>query len=96
MADETNIVLGIATGMTAAATGFIGFIGRRFISKVDATEARLAQHEKDDIGKYATVEQLTRVHDRIDKAVQATEEGFRETRNGIGEIKTLLIQGAHK
>lgn len=62
------------TGVVTATTVFFAFIGRRFINKVDKTgdavlllAERINQHEKDDIGKYATVDQLQRVHDRIDE-----------------------------
>ena len=86
----------LVTGMTTVATVFFAFIGRRFIGKVDETAEALTKHEKDDIGKYATVDQLTRVHTRIDESVRSSEDNFRELRNAAGEIKTLLIQGAQK
>ena len=96
MADDFNYIHAALTGGMMAVTGFFAFISKRFIGKVDATEARLTQHEKDDIGKYATMDSLNTVHARINESVRTAEENFRELRNGIGEIKTILIQGTHK
>lgn len=96
MADDLNIFHASVTGVLTATTVFFGFIGKRFVGKVDETATSLAQHEKDDIGKYATVDSLQRVHERIDQSVRSAEDNFRELRNGIGEIKTLLINGVHK
>ena len=96
MIEDPGAVHEVVTGMTTVATILFGFIGRRFIGKVDDTADALARHEKEDIGKYATVDQLQRVHDRIDDGVKSSAENFKELRDNVGEIKTLLINGGHR
>ena len=95
MSEDAGSIHQVITGMTTVATIFIGFVGRRFIGKVDDTADALAKHEKDDIGKYATMDQLTRVHTRIDESMKASDEGFREVRDGINGIKDILINKKH-
>ncbi len=75
---------------------FFGFMGKRLITKIDATAADLAEHKLEDVNKYAPTEAITLVHKRIDDSVKTAEENFRELRNGIGEIKTILINGGHR
>jgi hypothetical protein len=96
MADDLNTIHAAITGVIGAAVTFFGFTGKRFIEKVDRTDEKMIQHEKDDMGKYATVDQLARVHERIDASVRNAEDNFREMRQGIGEIKTILINGVHR
>lgn len=93
MTDESSTITAVITGMTAAATMFIGFVGKRFITKVDVTAERLTAHEKESAIKFATNEQLQRVHDRIDESGKAAENNFKELRDNIGEVKNLLISG---
>lgn len=91
-----SIIHAVITGATSIGVMVLGFAGKRFIAKVDGTDARLTQHEKDDVGKYATIDQLTRVHSRIDDFDQKNQENFREVRQGIDGIKNILLNGAHK
>lgn len=91
-AEEVNIFNLSMMGAFTMSMAFFGFISKRFINKVDATSDRLAQHEKDDIGKYATIDQLSRVHNRIDSMQESTITGFKETQQGLEEIKMLLLK----
>lgn len=102
MTDELQIAQDIqavhegVTGVTTAMMAFMIWTGRRFIKKVDDTADELSRHKLEDVSKYATNDQLTRIHDRIDRSIASSEENFKELRNDIGEIKNLLIAGARK
>ena len=103
MSDDLNSLHAAFTGISLAATTFIAFIGKRFVGKVDenadkidTVAAALFRHEKEDVSMYVTVNQLERVHTRIDENTRAVEDNFKETRAGINEIKNILIQGVTK
>ena len=89
-------ILGVVSGVTAVVSAVTGFLVKRLINKVDDTAEALAKHEKEDIGKYATADQLQRVHERIDESIKTAEGNFKELRDNVGEIKTILIHGVHK
>lgn len=91
-----NILHATVTSALVVVVSFTSFIGRRFVAKVDCTAEALAQHEKDDIGKYATMDQLQRVHSRIDDSIKTAEDNFRELRKAASDIKDLLINGVHR
>ncbi len=96
MPEDLNSLHAAVTGATSIGLTFFWFVMRRFVNKVDDTALALSKHEKEDIGKYATMDSLARVHKRIDDSVHTAEANFREMRQGIGEIKNLLINGARK
>jgi hypothetical protein len=96
MADEFNIFHASWTGGLTVVAALFGFVGKRFISRVDSIEDDLRKHKLEDVSKYATTDALTRVHDRIDASIRTAEDNFRELRTGISEIKTLLIQGGQQ
>jgi len=93
MTDNLNEIHAAVTGITVATLPIIGWLMKRFIKKVDDTAEALSRHEKEDIGKYATNDQLARVHDRIDESINVAATNFKELRDNIGDIKNLLISG---
>ena len=88
MSDEINILHQAWTGSLTVVAALFGFVGKRIVDKVDETAEALVRHEKEDVGKYATVEQLSHLYDR-------TESGFRDLRTDLSEIKNILINRAH-
>lgn len=80
MIEDTNSMHAAATGIIGTFTAVLGFFGIRLIGQVDANTTKIAQHELEDSGKYATNVQvqasLDRIHTRIDVMAE--------------DIKTLL------
>lgn len=91
-----EVFIGIISGMSAIGIPFMGWLGNRLVKKIDKTSDDLAAHEKESTRTFATNAQLDRVHQRIDESDKKADGNFKEMRDKMDEIKTLLINGVHR
>lgn len=96
MNEDLNMIHAGITGVIGAFTTLLGFFGYRVVNQVDQNTKDIATHKVDDAGKYATNDQLARVHERIDESIKTSAENTKEVRADIGEIKNLLINNRLK